>query len=211
MFPLSAFLGIGQTLLGAALNKGPRPQFQIPGAAQEGLATARTQAQATTRPGDAQNRQQIANTSNQSLQNVKRSAGSGQEVLAAAVGLNNNTNNALRQNSIQNDQFKYNAQNNLRTTLGNFAAYQQQKFMSDVMAPYQSRVDTKNALLGSGIQNTFAGLNSMQNNKFQSQYLNYLTGGGQQAPSLANAASASPLNLSGFGGGFGPWNMNQKY
>jgi len=197
-------LGLGQTLFGSFLPKGKRPSWEIPGAAQEALSMARTNAMATTRPGAAAAKEVIRSSADQTLNNVKRNAGSGQEVLASAIALNNNTNKALIQDNMANDNFRYNAQRNLQDTLNKFSAFQREKFVEDTVKPYQERVQAKNMLVGSGLQNMFGAFANMGQQKAQQQYLDYLTGANGQAGSTPIPAGV-PSGGFNFGYNWGPW------
>lgn len=162
-----AGLGLGgiQALAGIFTNKGPRPQWQIPGAAYEQVATARQMASATERPGNQYAVDQIAKNASSAVGATNRTAGSGTAALAAAGNVNAQANNALQKNSVLNSQYSYNAKQNLQNVLGNFAQYQRESFIKNVWDPYYEKVQTKNALIGSGLQNIFGSLNTAANMK----------------------------------------------
>lgn len=156
---------------GALLKKGPRPPWQIPGAANEALSNARQMA-SSTRPGDQQQIDLINRNAGSTINVLRRSVNSGSQLLAGASQVNANTNQALAQNSAANDQYRFNAKMNLQSELGRFAAFQREKFVKDVFEPYEQRAQTKSMLLGAGMQNMFGGLDSAANFGMQQKYLN---------------------------------------
>jgi hypothetical protein len=150
---LQTALGAGQLLYGAFMNNGNRPQMPIPGAVSEGVALARRQAMSTTRPGNEYAIGQINRNAGQSINALRRGIGSGQQLLAGVGQINQNTNQALAGNANQNTLFQYNATQNLQNSLARLGQYQNQQFQVNRMQPYLTSQQTKNMLVGSGIQN----------------------------------------------------------
>ena len=153
-------LGAGQLLAGAFLKKGSRPKMPIPGAVQEATSIARSQANATVRPGNEYAISQIKEREGASINTLQRSLGSGSQILAGVGQINQNTNRALAENANQNTLFKFNATQNLQNSLARLGQYQEKQFFENQMKPYIDRVQTKNMLIGSGIQNISGALNT---------------------------------------------------
>jgi hypothetical protein len=158
---LQAGLGAGQLLAGSFLKKGKRPEYGIPGGVQEAVATARMQANATTRPGNEYAIDQIRKSEGRAINNVNRASNSATQVLAAATGINANTNRALSDNANQNTMFRFNAQSRLQDTLMRLGQYQEKQWYENQMKPYMDRVQTKNMLTGAGIQNISGAANTL--------------------------------------------------
>lgn len=158
---LQAGLGAGQLLAGAFLKKGKRPEYGIPGGVQEAVATARMQANATTRPGNEYAIDQIRKSEGRAINNVNRASNSASQVLAAASGISANTNRALGDNANQNTMFRFNAQSRLQDTLMRLGQYQEKQWYENKMKPYMDRVQTKNMLTGAGIQNISGAANTL--------------------------------------------------
>lgn len=179
LLPAAApILGGLQTLVGAFLPKGPRPKWTIPGSASEGLALARQQANANVRPGNQIALDQIAKTGSSQVSQINRTAGSGAQALSALGKVEQLQNQSVQQNNQQNAAYQFNASQNLQNTLGKFAQLQREKFIKNAWEPYQERVQTKQALIGSGLQNIFGGLNMASQNAQQSNLLSAIYGRG---------------------------------
>lgn len=175
-------LGGLQALVGLFSPKGPRPKWQIPGAAYEQLGMARTQAAATTRPGNQYALDQIGKASASAVGNVNRTAGSGATALVAADKIQSGTQNAINANNAQNAAFTFNSKQNLQNQLGKFAALQREQFIQNVMEPYQQRARTQEALVGAGIQNIFGGINNAASIQMQQNFLRSMYGNQNNQP-----------------------------
>ncbi len=178
-FPLALgapILGGLQVLGGLLTKKGPRPEWQIPAAATEALGNARTMASASVRPGDQMAKDAISKNTAAIIGNINRTAGSATQALGAGEKAQINANNALNQNAAQNTQYQFNAKQNLQNVLGTYANLQREQQQKNVFDPYQARVDTKNALIGSGLQNIFGGLNNIGQQQMQQQFMESVYG-----------------------------------
>lgn len=173
-------LGAGQLLLGASINKGQRPQMQIPGAVQQANSIAQMQANATVRPGNEYAVSQINKNLGQGINTLNRSLGSSSQILSGVGQLNANANNALNENANQNTMFKFNASQNLQNSLMKLGQYQQQQFQTNQLQPYLDKVQTKNMLIGSGLQNISGATNSMTENSLYAKVF------GNQTPPAMN-------------------------
>jgi len=137
-----------------------RPQMQIPGAVQEATTIARQQAYQTVRPGNEYAISQINRNRDQSINALNRSLGSSSQILAGVGQINQNTNRALAENNNQNTLFRFNATQNLQNSLARLGQYQQQQFQTNELQPYLTSQQTKNMLVGSGIQNISGAANT---------------------------------------------------
>jgi hypothetical protein len=160
---LTGNIGFGQLLTGTLTNTGRRPKYSPPGAATEGLGLARQLAFASVRPGNEQALIDINRVANQQAETLNRNLTSGTQVLAGMQGINQQQNRAIQQNNMLNANFKFNAFQNLQRTLQNYAQYQDKAWQQNQLMPYMYRVNTKAALVGSGLQN----LNNWNNFKLQ--------------------------------------------
>lgn len=167
-FPLVALLAAGQVVGGLLAQKGPRPNWTIPGAATEALSMARQQA-AGTRPGNQQAIDQIQRNASSQVSTINRTAGSGSQALAAIGRVEAMTNNQASQNNVLNANYQFNAKQNLQRVLGTYAGLQREQFVQNVMEPYQQRVSTKASLISSGLQNGFGALNQFAQNDMLSK------------------------------------------
>lgn len=157
---LQSALGAGQLLFGTLMNNGERPKMQVPGAVQEATTIARQQAYQTVRPGNDYAVSQINRNAGQSINALNRSLGSGSQILAGVSQINQNTNQALAQNANQNSLFRFNATQNLQNSLARLGQYQQQQFQTNELQPYLTSQQTKNMLVGAGIQNLSGAANT---------------------------------------------------
>lgn len=172
MFPLTAVLGGLQTLGGIfGVTAGKRPTWNIPGSAYEQVNNARSMSSANVRPGNQQAVDQINKTAANQASQITRNAGSGAQALSALGGVEQIQQNSVANNNAANAQFQYNAKQQLQNTLGNFAQYQREAFIKNTWEPYQERAATKSALISSGLQNIFGGINAMQSQKMQQNFL----------------------------------------
>lgn len=188
-------IGAGQFLMGLTTQTGKRPKYNVPGAMEEALTNARMMNFSSTRPGNDYALDQISRAEGRSLASINRNATSASQVLAAAQGINQNTQQAVQANNAQNSQFKFNAFQNLQGVLQNFARYQDKAWLENMYKPYMDAVNTKASLIGSGLQNMVNGQQQAQSNKQQQQYLNYLMG--NQTPDTQSTGL--------FGGLFNNW------
>lgn len=195
MGPLLAaplILGGAQTLAGIFTKAGKRPTYKIPGAARESLANARSMANQTVRPGNEVALKELNRNATNTIGTLRNYSNSAAQILGKATAVGTNLQRGIERNNALNAQFSYNAKQNLNSSLERFAAYQDKAFMENEMKPYMERVETKNALIGAGMQNIFGGLgNAVQMDMFNSIYGNQ--GGGTQAststtPSLQDQA-----------------------
>ena len=189
------------------MKKGPRPQYRIPGAAQESLATARSMAGASVRPGNQYAIDSINRNAGTGLNFLRRGVSSGSQLLAGAQGVNANTNQALMNNAAQNAAFKFNATQNLQDTLGRFAQYQEKAFYENEMKPYQEKVAVKNALIGAGLQNITGGIQDFANQEMQQNFLDSYFGKPGQ-PASAGKFSFDPK--ANFYPPSTPWGKSRK-
>lgn len=150
---LQTALGAGQLAFGALMNNGKRPKMKVPGAVEEATTIARQQALQTVRPGNDYAISQIKRAEGQSINALNRSLGSGQQILAGVSQINQNTQQALAQNANQNTLFKFNATQNLQNSLARLGNYQYQNQRTNELDPYLTSQQTKNMLVGAGIQN----------------------------------------------------------
>lgn len=158
---MQSALGAGQLLFGSLMGLGDqRPKMPIPGAVQEATSLARMQAGATTRPGNEYAISQINRNQGQSINALNRSLGSSSQILAGLGQVNQNTNRALAENANQNTLFKFNATQNLQNSLARLGQYQNQQFRTNELDPYLGRQQTKNMLVGAGIQNLSGAANT---------------------------------------------------
>ncbi len=189
---LQSALGAGQLLYGALMDNGSRPKMQVPGAINEATTMARQQANVTVRPGNDYAISQIKRNEGSSINALRRGVGSGQQILAGVSQINQNTNRALAENANQNTLFKFNATQNLQNSLARLGQYQQQQFQTNEMQPYLTSQQTKNMLVGAGIQNISGAANTqsemaMYDKVFGGQPANNQFYGVNQDPVFGNA------------------------
>lgn len=174
MDPLTAgslIIGGIQTIGGLLGGNKKRPAWSIPGALYEQVATARTMASGSTRPGDQQAKDEIARTAAGQQAKVGRVAGSGSQVLASAEKIARAEQDAVVKNNAINADYTFNMKRNLQNVLGNLAAAQREKFIKDTWEPYQESRETAGALLGAGVQNIFGVLQNNQQNQLTRDYI----------------------------------------
>lgn len=164
-------LGGLQVLGGLFSSPQKRPEWVIPGSAYENVASAKRLASATVRPGNQIALDDIARATASGEASVKRTAGSGSQVLAATERIAKSGQEAVVKNNALNADFNFNQQRNLQGVLSNFAQLQREKFINDTWGPYQESRQTSGALIGSGIQNLFGTLAGAQQNQVFRDYL----------------------------------------
>lgn len=150
---LQSALGAGQLAFGALMKSGNRPKMRVPAAVDEATDLARIQAAQTVRPGNEYAISQINRSQGQAISALNRSLGSGQQILAGVSQINQNTNRALAENAAQNSLFRFNATQNLQNSLARLGNYQYQNQRTNELDPYLTSQQTKNMLVGAGIQN----------------------------------------------------------
>ncbi len=133
-------------------------------------------ANSTVRPGDQMAKDAIYRNTATAVGNINRTAVSASQALGAADKAQINAQNALTQNSVQNTQYQFNAKQNLQNVLGTYANLQREQQQKNVFDPYQSRVETKNALIGSGLQNIYGSLNNLAQQKMQMDFMQSIYG-----------------------------------
>jgi hypothetical protein len=103
--------------------------------------------------GEDEMRQTIEARGANQIKNIQQTAGSGVDALMAYGLANNNTTNQLTDLGIQAAQKQQNDYQQLLSTLGQKAGYQQSQFQNNVMAPYLQSAQQAQALKQSGMTN----------------------------------------------------------
>ncbi len=153
-------LGAGQVLTGALIPKGKRSKYRIPGAISEATGIEKQQAFQTVRPGNEYAISQIKEREGRGANTLQRNLTSSSQILAGYGQIDRNSTGALSDNANQNTLFKFNASQNLQSSLARLAQYQDKAWYENQLKPYMDRVTTKNMLTGAGIQNISGALNT---------------------------------------------------
>ena len=193
MLPLAAFaipgaiqgaLGIGQ-LIGGALMKPKRPEYEIPAAAQEELAMSRMGLNARM-PGVAYAENRLAQNSANAGYGLNRAATNPNQILNGLASIQMNANIASRGLMEAEAGDAIRRESNLRRSLGVMASYQNRKWEVDKMQPFQDKARTKAALIGSGLQNISGGVGQALGGLMGAQMMQ-----GQQGAQAAAGQGAS--------------------
>jgi hypothetical protein len=110
-------------------------------------------------PGAANAEQSIMGNQANTVDAINRNSQSGAQALSLITGAQGNTNEALKGLATQQEQFSYNAANNLQSVLGTFADNTFQGQLRKQMLAIQQ----KNALGLASTQNMGSGMNDVLN------------------------------------------------
>ena len=113
------------------------------------------------------------------IDKIQQTAGSGADALMAYNIANNNTSRQLNDLSIQSAQQRQNDYQQLLTTLGQKAGYEQSQFQNNVMTPYLQSAQQAQALKQSGMSNISNAFNDVGNLGMGVALLNPSGGGNQ--------------------------------
>ena len=109
-------------------------------------------------PGSDLYENRIGTSAAMAMESATQGASSSGDVLDAATKISQNTNNALLDLGIQEDEFKQRALGGYTDQLENTAQYADKEFNYNVAQPYQRNAAAASALIGAGNQNVFSGV-----------------------------------------------------
>lgn len=193
MFPLSAIAaipsifqgiqGITQMVKGKRdLNDLVRPEYEIPTAARQSLALARSAYADPRMPGESRAYDRIGGAYSNYLR-ASRDAGGGSGLAGLAMA-QANTNAAYGDLATQSANNQRQDQQNLMSNLSNYANYQDQQFQLNKFAPYAQKYNEAREMIGAGQQNTFGALNGLSSIGMQML-------GGQRTPIDSSTISSA--------------------
>jgi hypothetical protein len=157
---LQTGLGLFQGIKGANMDI-TRPVMDTPEAKKETTAMARLMALNQRMPGMSAAENRVMQGSSNFQQSAKDAAGSSAELMAGLVANQQNENANLADLGAKNASFQQNNMMNLQNQLEKDAQYQRENFNWNKVNKFQEDTATKSALIGSGIQNTFGGVDSL--------------------------------------------------
>lgn len=143
----------------AANNK--RPYYSRPGEAVDALNIAERSYLNNGMPGADILQNRIGSSAATAFNNATQGASSSADILDAATKINVNTNDANNNLTIQEAQFKNQAQDTYLGQLANSANYTDKEFSYNKDQPYQTTAAAASALIGSGNQNIYSGINDI--------------------------------------------------
>jgi len=183
-----AALGGIQALRGGQLAKGAkRPTYEIPSAVSEQVRIAKAQALNNRLPGQSAAEQAIQGSTQAGIRAAQETGPSNSSIMATIAALNANQNTASQNLATQGAQFQQGNIQNLQSTLGSLANYQDKKFEYNQQKPFEDKAAAAAALKGAGIQNISSGLTDAAG-------IAMLSGMGQN-----NKKSETTTNSGGFG------------
>ncbi len=197
------FKGGSQEREGKRLLKTERPTYTRPNEVNQALnLTERNYLNGM--PGSDLAESRIGTSAAAAFDASSAGASSSGDVLDAATKINYNTNNALLDLGVQEQQFKQNALGGYVNQLGNSAGYADKEFSYNIDQPYQNKIAAGNALVSAGGQNKFAGVDDFAGAAASAaSFLANPDGGGTSKPSgsmgsVPNVPTGSP-NFGGVG------------
>lgn len=156
-----------------------RPIETTPTAFKETEGLVRSQYLDPRFMGEDEMRQSIESRGANQIDKIQQTAGSGADALMAYNIANNNTSRQLNDLSIQSAQQRQNDYQQLLTTLGQKAGYEQSQFQNNVMTPYLQSAQQAQALKQSGMSNISNAFNDVGNLGMGVALLNPSGGGNQ--------------------------------
>ena len=108
-------------------------------------------------PGSDLYENRILSSAGSAFNAASNAASSSGDVLDAATKINMNTNRAMQDLSVQEDNFTQMALGQYTDQLNNNAAYSDKEFSYNIDQPYQRKAAAASALIGAGNQNKFSG------------------------------------------------------
>jgi hypothetical protein len=154
---LQAGTGLWQLLKGSSID-GTRPDYQIPKSATAAKNLAQTMAGYTHSPAYDLYKSQIDETLGATQSGIKQAATTSQEALGALVGANRDAQKSLTQLNIADARNYDERQRFLKGALDTYAQEEKNKWQWEVGDKYNQDMAAKSALIGSGMQNIFGGI-----------------------------------------------------
>jgi hypothetical protein len=109
-------------------------------------------------PGSDLYENRINSSAGTAFSAASNAASSSGDVLDAATKINMNTNRAMQDLGVQEDNFTQMALGQYTDQLGKNAAYSDKEFSYNIDQPYQRRAAAASALIGAGNQNKYSGI-----------------------------------------------------
>lgn len=146
-------LGAGQLIYGLLNKPGDRPKMTTPGAVKEATARNRNLATASTDAIKQGQERDVNQGVSSAVSNVKRSAGSANDVISGLTEIYGRGNQAKQAvgDSYANRKMQYNQ--NYNNSLQTEAQYDRQNFQYNEIAPYEEAVTANNQLIQAGLGN----------------------------------------------------------
>lgn len=139
------------------------PIYQIPQAAQEGLANARVNAESRYMPGQTNLQNQLDQGTANSTSDVLRTSRSPQDALGALVSINANNQAGQQQIGFQSANNYNQRQGDLRGALQMMSGYQDKKWTNDVLNKFLRDSAATSALRNAGMNNQYQGVKGAAN------------------------------------------------
>lgn len=163
---ISAGVGIARSIKQAKQAKKidtTRPEYTIPGAAQENQAMYRDLANSQRLPGQSMAENNIRSGTANALNAISQTGGGVNNILAAVGGLNKNQNDAMNNLAVQGAQMNLANKDKLAQSNREIAGYQNEAFDYNKNQPYLQNMSRKMALQGSSAQNLDNSLQTLGN------------------------------------------------
>lgn len=176
-------------------------KYERPGEVRDALALSERN-YLNGMPGSDLYENRIGTSAAMAMESATQGASSSGDVLDAATKINQNTNNALLDLGIQEDQFKQNALGGYTNQLNNNAQYADKEFNYNIAQPYQRKAAAASALIGAGNQNIFSGVDEgmgVATDALRAGLMPKATNMGDIMgnPSVSNAATVQMANTMG--------------
>lgn len=138
-----------------------RPEYQIPEAQKQALATLQAGALDPRVPGETQAREALGASTQRGIEAVQQSGSSPAEIIAGISNLASQEQRGLGQIGVQGAQLREQRRGDLVQGLGRQAQFEQAQQQYNVLDPYAADMQAKAALEEGAAQNIFGGVKGL--------------------------------------------------
>ena len=158
-------MGIVQNIRGNKLEDGlERPYMDIPKSALEALERSKQLASENLLPAQGVYEQQLDKSASRSLAGAREGARNPAQLLEAAMGIGESTNDSVLGLAIKGAERKDKNQGQLNRQLNTMASWEKMQFDTNEMQPFLDDAALASSLKGSGLQNMFGALDGISAN-----------------------------------------------